>query len=222
MAVLVLQCSSCSLRKEAVMTALLHVLVLAVFLALPAPAAAIAFDFESTGVTLPSDCVLPPLPQPLCVEIAGGGSGDDIPDALPGSWTTTLAGQVLFFVGTGTFHYDDPSPADNDFFGTWTDVLSAPSPEGVARADFRYVVSGGSGIFAGRQGTGTSVVDVVIAPSGFDATGAPIFGAACPGGPSGIGAYCERGRFVIAEPPALLLLLVALLATMAGRRRAAR
>jgi hypothetical protein len=204
------------------MAALLHVLALAVLLAVSAPAGAIAFDFESTGVTLPGDCAFPPLPQPLCVEIAGGGSGNDVPDAIPGTWTTTLAGQILFFAGTGVFRYDDPSPADNDFFGTWTDVLGAPSPAGIARADFRYVVSGGSGMFAGRSGSGTSAIDVVIAPSGFDASGAPIFGAACPGGPSGIGAYCERGRFTIPEPPVLLLLLVALLGTIAGQRRAAR
>lgn len=185
------------------------------------PAWSIAFDFTSTGQVVASDCGFPLPPQPLCVDIAGPAQANDVPDAIPGSWVTTLAGQVLFFVGNGTFYYDDPSVANNDFFGTWHDVLGAPDASGIAQADFTYVVLGGSGIFAGLTGSGTSIVHVVVAPAGFDPNGAPIFAAACPGSPAGIGGFCESGHFDITEPQtAALLALAAFALRLASRRRA--
>ena len=79
-------------------------------------------------------------------------------------------------------------------------------------------MTGGTGIFAGLSGFGTSVGDVVIAPAGFDGQGNPIFIAACPGARPGIGSYCDSGRFVIPEPGTLMLILVAAAAAGIGFR----
>ena len=191
----------------------------AVLLVAAGPASAvIAFDFSGMGTVAALDCP-PPLPsQPLCVDINGPGVANDVPDAIPGSWLTSLVGRILFFAGSGTFYYDDPSAANNDFFGTWQDVLGAPDASGIAQASFTYQVLGGSGIFAGASGTGTSIVDVVVAPAGFDNAGLPIFAAACAGGPSGIGAYCENGHFAIDEPGMLELVSLTLVAGALSRR----
>jgi hypothetical protein len=67
-------------------------------------------------------------------------------------------------------------------------------------------------------GFGMSEGDVVIAPAGFDAEGVPIFVAACPEARSGLGSYCDRGRFIIPEPSTLTLLLAGAVPAVAWRR----
>ena len=191
----------------------------ALLLVAAAPAyALVAFDFSGMGTVAALDCPPGFPPQPLCVDINGPGVANDVPDTIPGSWTTSLLGRILFFAGSGTFSYDDPSAANNDFFGTWQDVLGAPDASGIAQALFTYQVLGGSGIFAGLTGTGTSIVDVVVAPAGFDNAGLPIFASACAGGPSGVGAYCENGHFAIDEPATLALVSLTLVAGALARR----
>jgi hypothetical protein len=184
------------------------------------PAGAITFDYEQFGSTIATDCPGGVPPQPLCTMIDATGDANDVPDVIPGHWVVHLQGQVLFFMGAGTFSFDDPSPANNDFFGTWTNVLFPPDPvSGIAHSTFQSVVTGGTGIFAGGVGTGASEGDVVVAPFGFDQQGLPLFGAACDQAPPGLGSYCDRGRFVITEPASLPLLALALAVVIAARRR---
>ena len=200
------------------MTRFLSVAFAAALIASPA-AAGIVFNYEQIGSTVPSDCA-PGFPaQPLCTVIDATGIANDVPNVIPGEWQVTLHGQVLFFAGTGTFSFDDASSANNDFFGTWINVLFPPNASGVAHSTFEWIVTGGTGIFAGLSGFGTSVGDVVIAPAGFDSEGAPIFVAACPGAQPGIGSYCDSGRFVIPEPETLTLTLAAALAAGITFRR---
>ena len=128
--------------------------------------------------------------------------------------------RYCFFEGAGTFLFDDVSPSNNDFFGTWTNVLFPPDPSGVAHTVFQWTVAGGTGIFAGLSGFGTSMGEVVVAPAGFDSEGRPIFVAACADAQPGLGSYCDRGLFVIPEPGTLVLLLVALAGLSCRRGRA--
>ena len=201
------------------MTRFLTVALAASLLASPA-AAGVVFNYEQIGSTSVSDCP-PQFPAPpLCNIIDATGIANDVPDVIPGEWLVTLHGQVLFFQGSGNFSFDDVSPSNNDFFGTWTNVLFPPDPSGVAHSIFQWVVTGGTGIFAGGSGFGTSVGDVVIAPAGFDPQGMPIFVAACPEAQPGLGSYCDRGRFVIPEPGTLMLLLAALAGVSWRRGRA--
>ena len=199
------------------MTRFLSIAFAAALIASPATAG-IVFNYEQIGSTVPSDCP-PGFPaQPLCSIIDATGIANDVPNGIPGEWSVTLHGQVLFFAGTGTFSFDDVSSADNDFFGTWTNVLFAPNASGIAHTTFEWTVTGGTGIFTGLSGFGTSMGDVVIAPAGFDTQGVPIFVAACPGAQPGVGSYCDSGRFVIPEPGTLMLLLAAALAGGIGFR----
>lgn len=172
--------------------------------------AAFIFSYEQAGGTIPSDCPLGFPPQPLCVDIVATGDANDVPDVIPGHWTVTLQGRVLNFLGSGTFLFDDPSPADNDFFGTWTNVLFPPNASGVAHTTFQWIVTGGTGIFAGLSGMGTSAGDVVIVP-------VPV--AACDRAQPGYGSYCDAGEFRIPEPETLLLALLAITAVLLTRRR---
>ena len=201
------------------MTRFLALALAAALIATPA-AASIVFSYEQIGTTVPSTCA-PSLPAPpLCNVIDATGIADDVPDVIPGTWSVTLHGQVLFFAGTGTFLFDDGSPGDNDFFGTWTNVLLPPNASGVAHSIFQWTVTGGSGIFAGMSGFGTSTGDVVIAPAGLDSQGNPIFVAACPGAEPGIGSYCDQGQFTFkVTEPATLLLLIAVALVGSLRRR---
>lgn len=179
-------------------------------------ASAITFEFETLGYAIPGDCDLTVFPpQPACVVIDVSGTSMNLTSATPGPWTFSAHGQVLFGSGAGTFTFDDTSAANNDFFGTWTNTLSAPNASGVAESDFVYTVLGGSGIFAGLTGAGTSHLFVTVAPSFI--TGNPV--APCASVTAQVGAFCEQGRFVIPEPHALALVLLALLAVAWRRAR---
>ena len=195
----------------------LSIALVAALLASPATAG-IVFNYQQIGSTIPSDCG-PGFPaQPLCSIIDATGIANDVPNVIPGEWQVTLHGQVLFFAGSGTFSFDDMSSANNDVFGTWTNVLFPPNASGLAHTTFEWTVTGGTGIFAGLSGFGTSMGDVVIAPAGFDEQGNPIFIAACPGAQPGIGSYCDSGRFVIPEPGTLMLIFAAAAAAGIGFR----
>jgi hypothetical protein len=201
------------------MKRLLAITVITLLFSSPA-AASIVFSYQQSGSTIPTNCP-PGFPaQPLCSIIDATGVANDTPDSIPGQWSVTLHGQVLFFEGTGTFLFDDGSAADNDFFGTWTNVLLPPDASGIAHSIFEWTVTGGTGLFAGMTGFGASMGDVVIAPAGFDPQGNPIFVAACPGAQPGIGSYCDQGQFTlkVPEPGTALLLTAALLGGFWRRR----
>jgi hypothetical protein len=194
--------------------------VIALTTALVTPSTfALTFNFETIGFTIPSDCTDPPVPLPACAVLDVFGTTNDIGDFIPGTWDYTAHGQVLFGMGSGTFLFDDPSAADNDFFGTWSNVLTPPdAATGIAQSFFEYDITGGRGIFIGASGSGTSSLDVVVAP--FDVVdGIPLFAAACPGAPARIGSFCERGTFSIPEPHPLALTASALLIALSAQKR---
>jgi len=182
------------------------------------PAVGLSFSFENFGFAVSSDCLAPLPPQPLCVEVSASGIADDIGDAIPGNWTFTGSLRVLFGVGEGTFLFDDMSAANNDFFGTVSNLLFPPDASGIAHSVLSYLVTGGMGIFAGNTGFGNSELDVVVAPVAIGPTG-PIFAAACDRVPAGLGGFCERGTFFIPEPNPLVLILLGGLTLMVGRSR---
>ena len=126
------------------------------------------------------------------------------------------------YVGTGTFAL---SRAGDSLFGTWQNVFfPAPPPADCdamapfgdpdcwaaeSSASFEYVVSGGTGIYAGLLGTGTSQVEVVTGfPPGNvnPAVGSP---------------YAENGAFAlqaVPEPTVVGLLVIGLLGRAFTRR----
>jgi len=201
------------------MTRFLTIALAAALIAPPATAG-IVFNYEQFGSTIVTDCP-PQFPAPpLCMMVDVTGIANDVPNVIPGEWLVTIQGQVLFFKGAGTFLFDDVSPGNNDFFGTFTNVVGPPDPSGVSDNTLQWTVTGGTGIFAGGSGFGTSMGKVVTAPAGFDPQGMPIFVAACPEAQPGLGSYCDRGRFVIPEPGTLVLLLAALAGVSWRRGRA--
>jgi len=103
-------------------------------------------------------------------------------------------------------------------------VLGAPDASGIAEADFTYQVLGGTGMFAGMTGSGTSVVFVLVGGPPAQATGAGIQATvACDLDPNGaVGSYCEVGQFTIGavpEPATLSLLALGAMAALGTRRR---
>lgn len=90
------------------------------------------------------------------------------------------------FRNGGTFYYDDPSPANNDFFGTFSGLFDLATFTAV----HTYLITGGTGAFAGASGRGTG--SVVVNPADFT--------------------YVETARFHIPLPSTLALLAVALVA----------
>lgn len=197
-----------------------------VLVLLASPASGFGFEFEDFGFAVPSDCNNG-IPFPACAVIdVFASTANDLPDTIPGNWTFSEHGQVLFGQGAGMFLFDDPGPTNNDFFGTWTNVLSPPDGNGVSTSVFHYTVTGGSGMFAGLAGAGESDLTVVTAPV---LGTSDVFVAACGAVAPGLGGFCERGAFVIPVPPTIAL-SVAGLALLAGavargrrpRRRLAR
>ncbi len=127
------------------------------------------------------------------------------------------------YLGTGTFSF---THGPDSLEGTWTNVfVPAAPPAGCdaampfgdpdcwtaqSSATFDHVVTGGTGMFAGVTGTGTSLVHVLTGfpPGNVDpAVGSP---------------YAENGEFVlwqVPEPAALALLTIGLTTGMCRRRR---
>jgi hypothetical protein len=177
--------------------------LLAVGLLAWAPArASLMFAFETEGTTSPTN---PACTDPFaaCSFMATGAatatSGSISP--LPGPWTFTTVFALVeqlsptTFRLAGTFSFDDPSAANNDFSGLVAGVFDA-----VTFTDNNmYRITAGSGLFAGGTGFGSSIVQIIQQ------------------GPNQPLAFTETGQFSIGEPGSLALLGLGVMA-LAWRR----
>jgi len=171
-------------------------------LLLSGPAAAAAsFTFFNEGVALPA---IPPAPNPcppppalpLSCDITALGQAETIAGDMFSPWQFQSVFQISgVFAITGMFAFDDPSSANNDFFGTITGLFDPSTFSSM----IDYVVTGGSGVFASARGFGSGRVQIILSDEGPPT-------------------YVERGRFSIPEPSAVALLLGALLVIGASRR----
>jgi hypothetical protein len=168
-----------------------------------APAsAAVNFTFLNEGVALPA---IPPAPNPcppppalpLNCDITAMGEAQTVSGDMFSPWKFLSVFQISdAFAITGTLLFDDPSPANNDFFGTITGLFDANTFSSM----IDYVVTGGSGAFTSARGYGSGRVQII--PSN-----------------EGPPTYVERGQFSIPEPSTAGLLLVAGMLVGALRRR---
>lgn len=172
----------------------------ALLLAGPA-GAAVSFTFVNEGVALPamppaSNPCPPPPALPVSCDITALGQAQTIAGDMFSPWQFLSVFQISnVFAITGVFAFDDPSSANNDFFGTITGLFDPNTFSSM----IDYVVMGGGGVFARARGLGSGRVQIIM----FN-EGAP--------------AYAERGQFSIPEPSTAGLLLVAALLVGALRR----
>lgn len=189
-----------TLHKLTLITALLIVALTGKSSA--AQADSITFSVIHTGLSLPDASVPPPI-----IAFKANGTGTSIFGSFSflgiGNADPTKPNANGTFPGTGTFTF---TLANGDkFFGTLTNVFTPPDAQGNASASISYVITGGTGIFAGATGTGTDVTKVSVVT----------------------GAYTSNDTFSISAPglaapvpePATMLLLGAGLAGLATRAR---
>lgn len=168
-------------------------------IAAPSVRADVILSITTTGSVTPSASCGPP-PFFDCV-LTATGTGVDASGAL-GPWMFSSPFMLFSakpvsateFRNGGTFYYDDPTAANNDFFGTFTGVFDLATFSAV----HTYVIAGGTGVFAGASGFGTSSLQV----NPLDFT------------------FVERARFTIPLPTTLALLAMAVIAgALTGRTR---
>jgi PEP-CTERM motif len=164
--------------------------------------AAVSFTFVNQGVALPA---IPPAPNPcppppalpLNCDITAIGQAQTVSGDMFPPWQFLSVFQISdAFAITGTFLFDDPSAANNDFFGTITGIFDPNTFSSMIDS----IVTGGTGMFASASGWGKEVVQII--PSN-----------------EGPPTYVSRGQFSIPEPSTAGLLLGAGLLVGAMRRR---
>jgi hypothetical protein len=169
----------------------------------PAANADTILSITSTGsVAFSPGCPPPPSPPFDCPLTATGTAVDATGTFGPWNFSSpfTLFSadpvSATVFRNGGTFHYDDPSPANNDFFGTFTGQIDLATFSSI----HTYFITGGSGAFAGASGFGTGSVQV----NPLDFT------------------YIETARFLIPLPSTLALLAIAVVAFAGSAARKRR
>jgi len=176
------------------------VAIFALMLANAVPAAGTTISIGGTGsVTPDASCPAPPLP-PFDCPLLATGTGVDA-SGLYGPWSfsspfTLFSADPVsptMFRNGGTFYYNDLTAANNDFFGTFTGVFDLMT----FSANHSYVITGGTGAFAGASGFGTGSVQ--INPIDFS--------------------YAETTSFVIPLPSTLALFAVAVVVLLGSARR---
>ena len=166
------------------------------------PASAAIFSYDNSGVALPSAACPPPPALPLGCDVTALGNAVVTAGDAYGPWNFLSVFQIgaplsaTTFAVTGTFAFDDPSPANDDFFGTVNGIIDVVT----FSTAMNSVVTGGLGAFLNASGWGASLVTITLHPDGPPT-------------------YLERGRFTISEPGSFVLLLVALAAALPLSRR---
>ena len=118
-----------------------------------------SFTFLNAGVALPA---IPPAPNPcppppalpLNCDITAIGQAQTISGDMFSPWQFLSVFQISgAFAITGTFLFDDPSAANNDFFGTITGIFDPTTFSSMIDS----IVTGGTGMFANATDWGKEV-----------------------------------------------------------------
>ena len=164
--------------------------------------AAVSFTFVNAGVALPA---IPPAPNPcppppalpLNGDITAIGQAQTISGDMFSPWQFLSVFQISgAFAITGTFLFDDPSAANNDFFGTITGIFDPTTFSSMIDS----IVTGGTGMFANATGWGKEVVQIITSNEGPPT-------------------HVSRGQISLPEPSTAAPLLGAALVVGALRRR---
>lgn len=116
---------------------------------------------------------------PACRSFTAAGVADDVPSSgIPGNWNTSFDFTITRDTSiptqgdlVGTFAFNDPSAANNSFFGTVKGTATLLPGNTLGQATLSYTVKGGSGLFSGASGTGASQVFVNIAQTSLAESG---------------------------------------------------
>jgi len=180
------------------MRRLLSLFIVALLVALasaPAANADVVIDYTAAGIVLPgADCPPPPALPNDCT-LTALATFTDVSGAF-GPWSSTSTFTVFtadpvapnVLRNAGTWYLDDTSAANNDLFGTFTGFVDVTT----FLATLNYVITGGTGAFAGASGFGLGHTQVMAGPQGFT--------------------FTETGRLVIPLPGTLALLGIGLAA----------
>lgn len=129
-----------------------------------ASAGVINFDFATQGTLEADSC------GALCYEIAASGTAYDFTNDVPGTTSWAFTGSMRFFGFSGTGITDPTSPTswsfvdnsgNNNLSGTFFWALLGGT------GNSYYDITGGSGLFAGATGTGSSVISITKWYSGL-------------------------------------------------------
>lgn len=132
--------------------------------AMATSAPAHALDIISIGTG--SSSAIPCIALPACLDVHVVGTETDLVGLTPSgtdTWAYSLNFQLInFSTGAGTWRYTDLGPGGNDIFGTslhHQETLSAT----LFKDSVQYVITGGTGLFAGATGTGqtTAYIDLI-------------------------------------------------------------
>lgn len=132
-----------------------------VCLAPVASAAPITFNFASEGTLTKGDCGF------LCYNINTSGTAYDFSNDVSGTSSWAFEGHMTFY-GTpwlgGTdassptsWSFTDNGASGNDLSGTFSWLFE---PNSTATGTAKYDITGGSGLFAGATGSGSSVISI--------------------------------------------------------------